>query len=53
MFMKFIVFSFLFATFQISVFAEAPYHSKASDIVHLEHPDHVPHHPRGKDPTDQ
>jgi hypothetical protein len=53
MFMKCILFSFFFVTCQMFVWAEVPYHSKSSDVVHLEHPDHIPHHPRGKDPTDQ
>ncbi len=53
MFMKFIIVSFFFVTFQMFVWAEIPQQSKTSDVVHLEHPDHVPHYPRGRDPTDQ
>jgi hypothetical protein len=38
--------------FQSFLWAEVPFNKKTG-IIHIEHPDHVPHHPKGKDPTDQ
>ncbi len=51
--MKFVIFSFFFCVFQLFVWAEVPFTNKKTDIIHIDHPDHVPHHPSRKDPTDQ
>lgn len=50
--MKFIIFSLFFCIFQVFVWADMPLNKKTA-VVHIEHPDHVPHHPRGQDPTEK
>ncbi len=54
MHMKFVVASFLLFTFQMFVWADVTNKSKSpTGIVHIEHPDHVPHHPKEKEPTEK
>ena len=52
MIMKFVLFALFFCVFQAFVWAEVS-PNKKTGIVHIEHPDHVPHHPSGKDPTEK
>jgi len=50
--MKYIIFVSLFVFFHIFSFADT-WFDKKSWIIHIEHPDHVPHHPSSKDPVNK
>lgn len=52
MIMRYFLFVCLFVVFQSFSWAESPLNKK-SWIVHIEHPDHVPHHPSNKDPVNK
>lgn len=50
--MKFYILLIFTGIFQAFIWAETPLNKKLG-TVHIEHPDHVPHHPAHRDPTDQ